>query len=80
MQRKSNLIEILGLLIGAASLALALAGDDSDIAQPVTSEGSAYHYGDRHGYAQPPAPPRHRYRDYYEAESCDPYYCDCACY
>ena len=80
MQRKSNLIEILGLLIGVASLALALAENDSGVGQSVTSRGSAYYHDDRHRYAPPPAPPRHRYRDYYEPDPCDPYYCDCPCY
>ena len=76
MQRKSNLIEILGLLIGAASLALALGEPDNDIRQPVTSPGTIYQPSEPSGYT----PPRHRYREYYEPEPCDPYYCDCPCY
>ncbi len=76
MQRRSNLIEILGLLIGAASLALALAEQDGDSVQPFASQGRAYLHDDRYEYA-PPAPPRHRYYEYYEP--CDPYYCDCEC-
>jgi hypothetical protein len=79
MQREPSLIQILGLLIGVASLALALADQDSEVRQPASAEGGVYYYDDRRRYAPPP-PPRYYYPDYYEPEYCDPYYCDCGCY
>lgn len=78
MQRKSNLIELLGLLIGAASLALALADQDGNSVQPINPQAPAYLYDDPYGYSAPPAPRRHRYHEYYEP--CDPHYCGCECY
>jgi len=79
MQRDPNLIQILGLLIGVASLALALAEGDSDVGQPAASPGGVYYHDHRRSYT-PPAPPRYHYWEYYEPEPCDPYYCDCECY
>lgn len=77
MQREPNLIQILGLLIGVASLALALAEQDGEVRQPAAGEGDVYYHEYRRSY---PPPPRYYYRDYYEPEYCDPYYCGCECY
>jgi len=78
MQRKANLVEILGLLIGVASLALALGEEETDSIPPIASQSRADLYHHRYEYRPPPATPRHRYYEYYEP--CDEYYYECGRY
>lgn len=78
MRCKSSLIEVLGLLIGIASLALALAQGGQKVDMSPSSHEYSLRNGIRPYYAEPPAPPRRGYYDYYQPELCDPYYCDCS--
>ncbi len=78
MQRRANLIEILGLLISLAGLALSLDNNKQDSVTPYPSQSNSYEHRNSGGYDAYPASPWHRYDEYYEPEWCDPYsyYCE----